>query len=156
MKQSQCNFENFMMKSLPSRWNNHHTLSCNSNIHYRVQKSPPPDPYPCQLNSIHILTAHFSATHFKIIIWLMPMSPTWSQPLRLSSKYFLIISCLYQEHPWWVGPLSPRHGTSSGCGWREVLQLRRGAANMLNNQSHTADKGWLSSLGVERMANPSP
>jgi hypothetical protein len=38
----------------------------------------------------------------------------------------------------------------------EGFQIWRVAANMLNNQSHTADKGWLSSLGVERMANPSP
>jgi hypothetical protein len=27
-----------------------------------------------------------------------------------------------------VGPLLARHGTSSGCGWREVLRVRRVAA----------------------------
>jgi hypothetical protein len=34
--------------------------------------------------------------------------------------------------------LSPRHGASSGCGWRNGLRIWRVAANM---QSRTADKG---------------
>jgi hypothetical protein len=46
------------------------------------------------------------------------------------------------------GSLSPRHGASSGCGWREVIRVRRVAANILNKQSRTADKSWSSSLGV--------
>jgi hypothetical protein len=46
------------------------------------------------------------------------------------------------------GSLSPRHGASSGCGWRV-------AANILNKQSRTANKGWSSSLGVGRGANNS-
>jgi hypothetical protein len=37
--------------------------------------------------------------------------------------------------------LSPRHGTSSGCGWRYGLQLWWVPANTLNKQSRTADKG---------------
>jgi hypothetical protein len=37
--------------------------------------------------------------------------------------------------------LSPRHGASSGCGWRNGLQLWRVAANTLSEQSRTADKG---------------
>jgi hypothetical protein len=53
------------------------------------------------------------------------------------------------------GALSPRHGASSGCGWRNGLQLRRVAANILNKQSRTADKGWSSSLVVGRGANSS-
>jgi hypothetical protein len=36
------------------------------------------------------------------------------------------------------GSLSPRHGASSGCGWRNDLRIWRVAANM---QSRTADKG---------------
>jgi hypothetical protein len=53
--------------------------------------------------------------------------------------------------------LSPWHGASSGCGWKEGLQLQWVAANILNKQSQTADKGWASSLGVGRGANnPSP
>ena len=46
------------------------------------------------------------------------------------------------------GSLSPRHGASSGCGWRNGLQICRVAANILNKQSRIADKGWSSSLGV--------
>jgi hypothetical protein len=37
--------------------------------------------------------------------------------------------------------LSPQHGASSGCGWRNGLQLWRLAANILNKQSRTNDKG---------------
>jgi hypothetical protein len=32
------------------------------------------------------------------------------------------------------GSLSPQHGASSGCGWRNGLQLWRVAANILNKQ----------------------
>jgi hypothetical protein len=39
------------------------------------------------------------------------------------------------------GSLSPRHGASSGCGWKNGLQLRRIAANTLNKRFRTADKG---------------
>jgi hypothetical protein len=35
----------------------------------------------------------------------------------------------------------------------DALQLWREAANILNKQSRTADKGWSSSLGVGRGAN---
>jgi hypothetical protein len=53
--------------------------------------------------------------------------------------------------------LSPRHGTSSGFGWREVLWVRRVAGNIFNKQSLTADKEWSFSFGVGRGANnPSP
>jgi hypothetical protein len=38
----------------------------------------------------------------------------------------------------------------------ERLQIWRVAANILNKQSRTADKGWPSSLGVGRGANNSP
>jgi hypothetical protein len=44
--------------------------------------------------------------------------------------------------------LSPQHGASSSCGWWDGLQLWRVAANILNNQPETNDKGWFSSLGV--------
>jgi hypothetical protein len=53
------------------------------------------------------------------------------------------------------GSLSLRHGASSGCGWWNGLQLWRVAANTLNKQSRTANKGWSSSLGVGRGANNS-
>jgi hypothetical protein len=43
--------------------------------------------------------------------------------------------------------------TSSGCGWRNGLQLWSLAANILNKQSRTDNKGWPSSLGVGRGVN---
>jgi hypothetical protein len=46
------------------------------------------------------------------------------------------------------GSLSPGHGASSGCGWRNGLRIWRVAANTLNKLSRTASKGWSSSLGL--------
>jgi hypothetical protein len=49
-----------------------------------------------------------------------------------------------------VGPLSPRYGAPSGCGWKV-------AASILTKQSRTADRGWSSSFGVGHGAdNSSP
>jgi hypothetical protein len=48
------------------------------------------------------------------------------------------------------GSLSPGRGASSGYGWRNGLQLWRVAANTLNMQSRTANKGRSSSLGWAR------
>jgi hypothetical protein len=50
--------------------------------------------------------------------------------------------------PCQVRSLPPRHGASSGCGWRNGLQLWRLAANILNKQPRTNNKGWSSSLGL--------
>jgi hypothetical protein len=49
------------------------------------------------------------------------------------------------------GPLSPPRPQVADGG--EGLQIWRVAANILNKQSQTADKGWSSSLGVGRGAN---
>jgi hypothetical protein len=49
------------------------------------------------------------------------------------------------------GSLSPQHGASSGCGWRNGLQLWRLAANILNKQSRTDNKGWSFSLVEHEM-----
>jgi hypothetical protein len=52
---------------------------------------------------------------------------------------------------------SSQHGASSGCGWRNGLQLWKLAVNILNKQPRTDNKGWSSSLGVGRGDNnPSP
>jgi hypothetical protein len=47
-----------------------------------------------------------------------------------------------------VGTLSPQHGASSGCGWRNGLQLWRSVANILNKKPRTDNKGRSSSLGL--------
>ena len=71
-------------------------------------------------------------------------------------SYFLTSSITIRDK--WVpvtvisGSLSPRHGAYSGCGWRNVLQIRRVAVHILNKQLQTDDKGWSSSLGVGRDA----
>jgi len=58
---------------------------------------------------------------------------------------FLWSHCMQTVIGWTV---SPRHGTSSRCGWRYGLQTRWVAANILNKQSRTADKGWSSRFVV--------
>jgi hypothetical protein len=59
---------------------------------------------------------------------------------------FLTCSC-------YLCPSSPQLGESLGCRWRDSLQLWRVAANILNTQQRSNDKGWSSSLGVRRGAN---
>jgi hypothetical protein len=44
-----------------------------------------------------------------------------------------------------VGPLSPRHGSFSGCGWRRRPPVWRVAANILNKQWQTA---WVLGMGL--------
>ena len=52
------------------------------------------------------------------------------------------------------GSLSLCHGASSGWRWAMTFTWRV-AADILNKQSQTADKGWSSILGVGRGANKS-
>jgi len=60
---------------------------------------------------------------------------------------------ILKSTPWQVGPISPRRGASSGCGWRGGIQVRRVAVNIFNKQSLTADKGLSWSLRVGRGAH---
>jgi hypothetical protein len=53
------------------------------------------------------------------------------------------------------GSLSPQHGASSGCGWKNGLLLLRVDVNILDKQPWTNDKGWFSSVGVGHGANNS-
>ena len=53
------------------------------------------------------------------------------------------------------GPLSPQHGASSDCGWRDALQIWGVAADIVNKQSRAASKGWSSILRVGRGVNNS-
>jgi hypothetical protein len=63
--------------------------------------------------------------------------------------------CLTDNHVKWVpchhGIVRPQVADGG-----EGLQIWRAAANILNKQSRTADKGWPSSLRVGRGANNSP
>jgi hypothetical protein len=67
------------------------------------------------------------------------------------NKKFLIKNsfAVKNAHVKWV----PRHNgmaRSQVADGEEGLQIRRVAANILDKQSRTADKGWPSNLGVER------
>jgi hypothetical protein len=42
--------------------------------------------------------------------------------------------------------MSPKHVASSGCGWRNGLQLWRVATTILSKQPRTNSKGWSSRL----------
>jgi hypothetical protein len=82
-------------------------------------------------------------TKLKVKAYLESSETRWTQQF---------VSC-----PMLGGSLSPQHGASSGCGWKNSLQIWRLTANILNKQSRTDNKGWPSSLGVGRgVNNPSP
>jgi hypothetical protein len=74
-----------------------------------------------------------------------PSNGPYPEPDR-SSSYHPILK--------WV----PCHHGMARCWFADGgddLQIRRVAANILNKQSRTTDKGWASSLGVGRGANNS-
>jgi hypothetical protein len=52
--------------------------------------------------------------------------------------------------------LSTHYGASLGYEWRNGLQIWKVAADTLNKQFRTADKGWSPRLGVWKVANNSP
>jgi hypothetical protein len=64
----------------------------------------------------------------------------------------IVLMCLCLSQSMISGSLSPRHGASSGCGWRNGLRIWRVAVNTLNKQPQTANKRWSFSLGVGRDA----
>jgi hypothetical protein len=66
---------------------------------------------------------------------------------------FVLVNCM--SHVKWV---PCHHGMTrlQVADGGEGLQIWRVAANILNKQWRTADKGWPSSLGVGRGANNSP
>jgi hypothetical protein len=69
---------------------------------------------------------------------------TWKQIIQ---KY------VHSIHKKWVHVTN--RGVSTGCGWRNVLQICRTAANIMNKQTQTAEKRWSSSLGVGHDTNNS-
>jgi hypothetical protein len=79
-------------------------------------------------------------------------SPTRAEVMELTLLEKLPVVQLHGNFPTFHGtrrlitvvmlPLSPRHGASSGCEWRDSLQLWRIAPNILNKQSWTAVNRW--------------
>jgi len=69
-------------------------------------------------------------------------------------KFPTTLKLLYiaSTHVRWI-PCHHNMARSQVAGGGEGLQIWRVAANILNKQSQTADRGWSSSLGVRRGAN---
>jgi hypothetical protein len=53
-----------------------------------------------------------------------------------------------KSHVRWVGPLSPQHGVSSSCGWKEGLWLWCTAVNTMSKHLWTNGNRQSSSMGV--------
>jgi hypothetical protein len=71
-----------------------------------------------------------------------------------SSRIVIMYCILSLAHVRWV-PCHHGMARPQVADGGNGLQIRRVAANILNKQSRTADKGWSSSVGVGRGANNS-
>jgi len=58
----------------------------NQNVHYCIQKCPPPASILSQLDPVHTPTSHFLKIHFNIILPPTPGSPKWSHSLTFSHQ----------------------------------------------------------------------
>jgi len=88
----------------------------------------------------------------------MQHSPFWNMNRFSASQEVSCTKWKVQNHiykhllpvpkpqPWQVS-LQPQHA-ASGCRWRNSLQICTAAANSLNKQLQTADKGLFSNLGL--------
>jgi hypothetical protein len=77
-----------------------------------------------------------------------------SRSYNLTDRPTMDIRYLEVGHPMLSGSLVTTAWQVAVGG--DALQIWRVAANILNKQSRTADKGWPSSLGVGRGVNSSP
>jgi hypothetical protein len=104
---------------------------------------------------VHFL--YYSTLHVKIILSRSPLR-TWKVVHFLCcwSKEVKLFIKVWQLFPCWVSPFHHGMARPQVADGGDALQVWRVAANILNKQSRTADKGWSSSLGVGRGANNSP
>jgi hypothetical protein len=84
-----------------------------------------------------------------------PLTVLGPQLLPLSCSLRILWYCTFSGHVRWF-PCHHGMARPQVSDGGDALQLWREAANILNKQSRTADKGWSSSLGVGRGANNSP
>jgi len=124
----------------------------NPEVLYRLHKCPPPVPILSQLDPVHALTFHLLKFHINIILAYTPGFSVCSLSLRFPRQNPVSDSPLppYVLH----APPICQHGMASARLWMEErLPMGRVAANILNMQSRTTDKGWSYNLGVGRDAN---
>jgi hypothetical protein len=97
---------------------------------------------------------HFSGRNTTLLV-LKNVFIGWAAHLQMKSKilWFLAPSFVSSH----VRGVPCHHGMAHPqvADGGDALQLWRGAVNILNKQSRTADKGWSSSLGVWRWTNNS-
>jgi hypothetical protein len=86
---------------------------------YPSQTNQSTSPYPTSTRSILILSTH----------------------LGLGFPNGLLPPLAFPSTTYGLGPLSPQHGASSGCRWRNGLQLWRVAENILSSRGHTTRGG---------------
>ena len=118
----------------------------------RILWNPPPVPILSHLDPVHTPTSHFLKIHPNIIIPSTPGTSKWSLSFRFPHQNPVYTSLLPHNAtcPAHLNFLDFITRTLLGGEWRL-------AANILNKQTLTADKGCSSSLGVGRGAdNSSP
>jgi len=96
-------------------------ILCNTKVHYRTHKYPPPVPILSQLDPVDTHTSHFLKIHLNIIIPSTSVSPKWSLSLWFPHQKpvygFPLPHTHYMTHP----SHSSRFYYPNNIGW--VVQI---------------------------------